>query len=418
MFILIEAVPQIIESFFLQFTNWDFLLLMIIVFLLVDQQYRRAESVRAAMFNTKPRRIWKDSIYAVILGLAGGLVGSILSILTGLPLSGSGNVFILVLFLAVVLMLINPRFICFAYAGGIISLSNIIFGFPVVNVYQILALVALLHLVESLLIYFSGHLGAVPTFFRNGSGSVAGGFTLQKFWPIPLVVLVTLGYPDAQGFVGSMPDWWPLIKPGVDYAPAGFALVSVVAGLGYGDLAVARSPYEKRKISALLLLLYSVILFILAVVAQHYYSLIWLAAIFSPAGHELVIYIGRRIELAGKPLYLPSEYGAKILDVMPGFAAWAAGLRSGDVIISMGNEQVLNHWDLKNVLENHSCPLEIEYLHGRGQVYLRELIDCPGGFEKLGLLLVSQISEKSYIDINSPGLLSGILTSIWRKTKR
>lgn len=415
---LINAVPEIIKSFLLQFTNFDFLLLMVIVVFLVNQQYKRAESIRAAMFNIEPGGNWKDTIYAVFLGLAGGLAGSILSVLAGLPLSGSGNVFILVLFIAVVLMLINPRFICFAYAGGVISLSNIIFGIPSVNVYQILALVALLHMVESLLIFFSGHLGAVPTFFKNSSGHITGGFTLQKFWPIPLVVLVALGHPGAPSFTGNMPDWWPLIKPGGDYPIAGFALISVVAGLGYGDLAIARTPYEKRKISAILLLMYSVILFAFAVLAQHYYPLVWLAAIFSPAGHELVIYIGRRIELAGKPLYTPSEYGARVLEVIPGSNAWEAGIRSGDIIISIGGERVYNHWDLKSIVEGYYCSTEIEYLHGRNQQFMRGLVNCSGRYKRLGVLLVSQASDKAYVDINPPGLLSGILSRFWSKNKR
>ncbi len=415
---LINMVLQILESYFVQFFEWEFVLLMAIVVFLVAMQYKKAESARAAMFGTKPAGYWKDTFFALLLGLAGGLTGSILGSLSGIPLSGSGNAFVLLLLIAAALMMINPRFICFAYAGGIISLSNIIFGVPSINVYQILALVALLHLIESLLIFFSGHLGAIPTFFRDRSGQVKGGFTLQKFWPIPLVVLFTVGYSDSQSLIGEMPAWWPLVKSGVEHPLNSFALVSVVAGLGYGDLAITHTPYEKRKISAVLLSLYSITLFLLAVFAQHFNLLIWVAALFSPLGHELVIHIGRKIEMAGKPRYLPSKRGARVLDVVPGSLAYSAGIRSGDILISVGRVFVYSHIDLNEVVQSLSGPIEVEFLHGKHQVFKRGLIDFHNTKKPLGLLLVSQINKSSSVEINAPGVLSGILSRYRGKNSR
>lgn len=420
MYLLTDVVPLVIKNYFLLFLDLEFLFLMAVVVALIALQYRRSESARASMYGIKTRRLWRDIIYAILLGLAGGLAGSILIILAGIPLAGSGNIFVLFLLIAALLMLINPRFICFAYAGGIISLVNLITGWPPVNIYQILALVALLHLVESLLIFFSGHLGAVPTFFRDDSGRVVGGFTLQKFWPIPLVALAVAGYPASHELLGSMPQWWPLIKPGAlsDQFNAGYALVSVVAGLGYGDLAIARTPWEKSRLSAIYLALYSFTLFVLAVQAQYFSFLAPVAALFSPLGHELIICIGKKTELAGKPAFAASSRGMRVLDVIPDSIAWNMGIRSGDVLMTVGGIPVCDRWGLKYALENIPGSLEIEFLQGPGQSYSRGLAFRPDLNRSLGVLVVPAENEMAYVDINSPGRLYRTVARLWKKIKR
>src|SRR5690606_41661119 len=85
---------------------------------------------------------------------------------------------------AIALMMVHPRFICSAYAGGILSVTHLLFGWPGLSVPAIMALVAVLHLVESLLILLHGPTGATPVYVRRPDGRVVGGFTMQKFWPI------------------------------------------------------------------------------------------------------------------------------------------------------------------------------------------------------------------------------------------
>ena len=429
LYLFTVAIPVVIERYFLLFLDIQFLLLMAVVTALVALQYRRSESVRASLFGVRTRRLWRDTISATLLGLAGGLLGSILIVLAGLPLTGSGMIFVVLLFLAAMLALISPRFICFAYAGGIICLLKIfadalqievLSGLLPINISQVLGLVALLHLVESILIFFSGHLGAVPTFFGDASGRPVGGFTLQKFWPIPLVALTVSGYSASPDLLGGMPPWWPLIKPG----PLGegmafqYALVSVVAGLGYGDLAIARTPQKKSRISAFYLALYSLILFLLAVWSQYNFWLAPLAALFSPLGHELVIYLGRRSELAGRPAFAPSARGLRVLDVIPGSTAWNMGLRSGDLIISLGGLPVYDRRGLQLAIDSLTGPLEVEFLQGPGQVYSRGLAFRKDTREPLGLLPVPGANEAGYVEVDSPGWLYRMLVRLKEKIKR
>ncbi|RYD07115.1 hypothetical protein N752_00605 [Desulforamulus aquiferis] len=141
---------------------------------------------------------------------AGGVIASYLMLVIGLTLSGSGLLYLWPL--AILLMLIDARFLCFAYAGGILAFSSLVFGWPNVSVPQVLGLVAILHMVEAFLIYVSGHQGAVPTFIKNTEGKVVGGFALQKFWPIPLTAWWWLGRLPCLTAVWVCPSGGPLSR--------------------------------------------------------------------------------------------------------------------------------------------------------------------------------------------------------------
>ena len=398
---------EIIPLMLARFVGVLFNPLFWVVVLLVGLQYRRMESMREIMFGFPKGRAWPHALMAVGFGLIGGLVGSMIMIFIGLTLTGSGLIYLWVV--AIVLMFINARFLCFAYAGGIVALSNLIFGFPQVHIPQLLALVAILHMVESFLILWSGHLAAVPAYFKHPGGKVVGGYTLQKFWPIPLVALMVTVGPALPETGVNMPDWWPMIKPALDVDPSklSYLLIPVVAGLGYGDLAVARNPREKSRLSALFLAGYSVVLLALALASAQSQFLLVVAILFSPLGHELIIYLGKQVEFNAKPIYVPRWEGLAMLDVYPDSPAWRAGLRSGDVVISVSGVPVNRAEHLVAAMElAGTWPVEMVYLSGEPPRYRRELLSTTGGVRGLGLLPVPQGDEEHYTDLNTASPLA------------
>ncbi|MQL53497.1 PDZ domain-containing protein [Desulfofundulus thermobenzoicus] len=375
-----------------------------VVVLLVALQYRRMARVKHNFFGIPAGGVWQDTLAAAGYGLLGGLLGSVLMVFIGLTLSGSGLIYLWPV--AILLMLINARFLCFAYAGGLLALTKLLFGFPELNIAQVLALVAVLHMVESMLILTSGHLGAVPAYFKTPGGRVVGGFTLQRFWPIPIVALAVVGPAAVQQGV-SMPDWWPLLKPEVSGNPADlvYTLIPVVAGLGYGDLAVSRRPGEKSRLSALFLGVYSLTLLLLAVLAQYHRPFALLAALFSPLGHEMVIYIGKRVEFQRSPLFVPPVRGVGVLDVVPDTPAWRAGIRSGDVVLSLNRWPVNSRAELQMLLPAAGMPVEVEFLHGPQQVFHRTVAFPGPAGRPFGLLAVPSGNEEEVMDLSTAGPL-------------
>ncbi|MFA5880915.1 MAG: PDZ domain-containing protein [Eubacteriales bacterium] len=391
---------QLWQAVFGSFLFW-------VVLALVAVQYRRIAKTRESFFGIKGNSVLIDIASATVYGIAGGIAGSFLLVLTGINLTGLGINYIWPL--ALLLMLINPRFLCFSYAGGIIALSNLLFGAPSVDVPQLMGLVAILHLVESLLINFSGHVGATPMFTKNASGQLVGGFTLQKFWPIPIVAIAFLSNPSDLALLPAMPDWWPLIK-----FDQGFALSAVgvlypfVAGLGYGDLVLAHTPVEKSKMSARNLSIYSLILLVLALLASRYGLFKYLAALFAPLGHEAVIYIGQDTELRGKPIFIPPAKGVRVLEAVPNTAVQKAGIKSGDVIYAINGEGVNSKRDIETIIWARPSLLEIEYISYTQKKWQRAFINLRLN-QPLGIIAVPEGDETMYTKINTRSLISRVI---------
>ncbi|MGL5513784.1 MAG: PDZ domain-containing protein, partial [Sporomusa sp.] len=279
---------------------FDFSFLLILA--LVSYQYWQMQKRQRQMFGVYNYTLTRQVLLAGLFGLIGGVIGSFLLTLVGVTLNQLGLNYIWPVALA--LMLINMRFLCFAYAGGLVALSHVLFGWPDVNVPQVLSLVAVLHMTESLLIAVSGGYSAMPLIIKKADGRLVGAFSLQNFWPLPLVILFAVAVPSGNNELGGMigmPEWWPLL-PLVQEAPAGsswvYVMAPVVAALGYSDMAIASLPQQRRWHSALNLAVYSIVLLVSSLLAAKYSWLAFFAALLSPVGHELLIQLENRREMA------------------------------------------------------------------------------------------------------------------------
>lgn len=379
-----------------------------VVLLFVAVQYRRIAKMRESLFGIRGNTVLRDTVSATIYGIIGGFVGSILLVLTGVNLVGLGIEYIWPL--ALFLMLINPRFLCFSYAGGIVALSKLFFGMPLsIDIPQLMGLVAILHLVESFLISVSGHVGATPIFIKNRSGQMVGGFTLQKFWPLPIVAAAFLPHSSGYSLLPPMPDWWPVIKLGQEFSLNTLGvLIPLVAGLGYGDLALAHTPVEKSKMSARNLSVFSLILLLLALLSSRFHLFEYLAALFAPLGHEAIIYIGQSTELKGKPLFIPPLRGVCVLEAVPNTAAQAAGIKSGDIIYAVNGMAVNNKRDIETVMWGRPTFLDIEYVTHTGKKWARTDLRLKP-FQPLGIIAVPEGDEIMYTDFSTRSIFSRFL---------
>lgn len=389
----------------------SFLFWVVLVFVAI--QYRRIAKTRENLFGIRGSSVLKDTAIATMYGIIGGILTSLLLVFTGINLSGVGIGYIWPL--ALILMLLNPRFLCFAYAGGVVALSKLIFGAPQVDIPQLMGLVAILHLVESLLISVTGHVGTTPIYTKNASGQLVGGFILQKFWPLPVVAVAFLTNSSGYTVLPSMPSWWPLIKfdHGFSFYAIGL-LVPFVAGLGYSDLALANTPVEKSKMSARNLSVFSLILLLLALLASRFHLFAYLAAIFAPLGHEAVIYFGKNTELKGKPIFVPPLRGVRILEAVPHTPGGRAGLKSGDVIYTVNGQAVSSKRDIETLTWTRPSMVEIEYITHARRKWQRAIIKLKP-HQSLGIITVPEGDELMYTDFTSQSLISHLFGKLVSK---
>lgn len=390
-----------------------------LVVVVIAFQTNRMAKMKSQFFHTPKEKIFKRTFQSALLGLAGGLISSILLVFLGVSVFEVGIEYLWLT--AIILLLFNQRFMCFAYAGGIIALSKYCFGLPQVNIPQLMALVAVLHLAESILILLNSYLKAMPIYTMNRERQLVGGFIMQNFWPLPLVALATTITPilsasaQAEGII-AMPSWWPLLPSEnlvhVPFTNVVYALVPVLAALGYSDLALTMTPKEKSRRSSLQLFTYSIILLLLAVLAAKIPPLAILAIVFAPLGHEFLIRFGQKREMEGDYIYTDQEPGAKVLDVLEGYPAEVSGLKSGDLIVGVDDSAITSLAEFKAWQFNPENAQKL--LVQRGNEKLSLTLKQGGD---LGIILVPERSGLNYLDFNSNSLLKRLLAKLKRKLK-
>jgi len=317
-------------------------------------QYRKTARMQAQLYGTPRRNPLGLTVLAGVEGLIVGLIGSYLMTFFGVSFTPDGGGLVWVLVTAFALMLLDARLMCFSYAGGLVSLSYLLLGYPKVSVPALMGLVAILHLMESLLIFLNGSAGATPVYLEQ-SGRPVGAFYLQRAWPVPVAILIlaVVSPLQASGGIG-MPDWWPLLRTSPEilaHPGAAFFIHALPAALGYSDLAVTVSPKAKTRRTALHLAAYSLVLLVLAIGATHFGVLVWVTALFSPLGHEAIVRLGSRQERRGRPYFVPVEGAVMVLDVIPRSLAHRLGLGPGWLITDINGQAVRGRDDLDQALE-------------------------------------------------------------------
>ncbi len=364
-----QILIDLLQVFFSTFMFTLIMPIFWIVVYLVFIQYRRIAGMEQRLFGRIINKVWTQMFTSLGLGVLGGFLASLILLLLGLSLEQIGLYFIWPV--ALILLLIHPRFLCFAYAGGIVGLA-VLLARAVATVYPelasysisgallkihlpaLLVLIGLLHLIEALLIYLGGHRGVTPLYYKHPGGEVVGGFSLQRFWPMPLVALMVTVVLQSEIAGVSMPEWWPLLKstiqPGIGESLQ-YLAVPVAAGLGYADLALSSTPREKSLFSSRYLAVYSLALLTIALGAEFYPLLVIPGVILAPLGHELLIVYGNNREMGRKPLYQADSRGVQVMMILPGSAAEQAGLKQGDMIQKVSGFPVHGFLELMSRVE-------------------------------------------------------------------
>lgn len=385
-----------------------------LVLALIAFQYRKSEKLERAFFGQARQPLLGRVLISTFFGIIGGLIGSLLLMGIGVSISFKWTRYVLLL--SLVLAFIDMRFICFAYSGGLLSIISLVFGWPPLDVASLLALVAVLHAVESILMLLSGHVNSFPVTVRQPSGRLIGGYSLQMFWPLPLLALVFV--PElAQETMGggiAMPHWWPLIRPAgaENLADLTLYMVPILAGLGYGELAITMTPKQKARRSAVGLLGYSAVLLGLAWLGSRYPVFLPLGAIFAPLGHELLIVVANQREQAGEPLFAHDGPGLMVMEVLPGGLAQKAGLRPGDIITTANGEPVDTIAQLRAIVQAE--PQVVLAVSRRGFLsHVALALPIDEGQQQLGILMVPDSTSSAYVETRFNSPLQKLLQKWW-----
>ncbi|WP_129596636.1 PDZ domain-containing protein [Anaerophilus nitritogenes] len=344
----------------------------LLIFILLGIQYQKIYKRRKKIIG-KSHSVQYMFFYAIGVGLLGGILGSILMIQFGTVINFMDYIYILPL--SIILMFIHPRYICFSYSGGLLALSSLILGFPSMDVSKVLEIIAILHLIESVLIYFDGDKEAIPILIEHEKYGIIGGYMMQRFWPIPMM----------------------------------FFPMCCVAALGYGDLALGDVPKKKCKESGKRLFVYSVSLLILAILSMNFYDIKFIAALFAPIGHEILIVYGQRKEKKKTPIFRNHSRGVSVLDLYKGGVGEKIGLQRGDIILSINGSVINDKNHIQEVLKYSCCDLYMKVMNLNGRIrnleYKQEKIEI----KNLDILVIPKNSSYVFDIDKEKGILKRLI---------
>jgi hypothetical protein len=407
-------------------TFWVFILI-------IAGLYRRTVAAQREMYGGRVKHSLLDLVTTSLLfGIIAGLFGNIIVTTVGIAF-GSQMCLVYVFFLSLLLLLINPRYICFSYSGGILSLVVLIsaaaanrgINFPIINfinslsfdVTSMMAIVGILHLIESILMWMDGGRGAVPVFMRKGK-KVVGAFVMQRFWIIPVLFIVIAAQTANVGQIFTTPVWWPFIKPASPDTISMntiFATMPLLGMLGYGDIAVTSTVHKKVNRSAVRLLAFSIILLILSVISSKIYAFKYIAALFAPLAHEALILFERKKENEGLPYYEYQEDGIVVLDTIPGTAADSMGMKPGEKIVNINNIRVNSIEDAEKILGEFPSFIWVEVEDKEKNRRVLEHKNYVEGVRGLGIITIPRdIEGVPYVE-EQQGLLIRSIKKLFKK---
>ncbi len=321
-------------------------------------QYKRQIALERKLFSSKLHSLSSAFYRSLGYGILGGIIAS--SLMVGMGIIFHPAEMWLVWLITLILALFHVRFLCLSYATGILGmLAGIIQWFDIatvswlmpfmeimkgIHIPSFIAIVAILHLVEAILIRIQMNKQATPLFIETKRGKLIGGYHIQSFWLLPLFLVVSTGM-NQQGLLFS-DSWWPLIG-----STTGFTLLPVPVMIGYTDLTTTYTPIEKSKSAYHYLLIYSILLLIMAFIAEYWLPFQFVAAIFAGLAHEGIRIIGKRKEKDRTPLYVHPKDGLTVLAVIPGSLAARMGLQIGEVIKKVNGDAVVSRRELYDALQ-------------------------------------------------------------------
>ncbi|WP_202079303.1 PDZ domain-containing protein [Caldalkalibacillus salinus] len=396
-----------------------------LLLLIICMQWKRQVDMERKLFSARLHTVSEGVLQSVFYGILGGLLAS--SAFIGLGVIFSMDTFIALWIVALVLMLFQVRYLCFAYSGAIVGLFALIAtwfpqGLEVtwlqplwtilldIHIPSLFAIVGILHLAEALLIYLNGANRATPVFIQSKRGRIVGAYHIQQIWFVP--VFAVFGASDG---LPSLFEGWPLLQTSVGWTS--YSLLLLPAVLGFSEQAISSTPQQKANTNAKYLFFYSMAL--LALVFGAVYLSEWflvLAALFSFLGHEAILFYSRWKEQEVAPTFVHTNDGLRILAVIPGTPAERMGLKIGELIYKVNGQRVHERKDLYEAMQSNMAFCKLEVIDEQSMIRFAKSSIYEEDHHQLGIILAPDEEVPFYMGRQDVSLGQLLRNRLLKKT--
>lgn len=380
--------------------------------LFVILQVRKQIYLERKMFHTRLHSLLGYTLQTTLWGVLAGFLASIILMFIGTMLTVETLMFLWLC--SLILVLFQVRFLCMAYASGILAICKGIAQFfpngeqmPYagwwieqlndISVSSLLILTGVLHLAEGSLMRIRKARLQSPVFLEGKRGKVVGGYHVQGLWPVPLLLIV----PGSAGF--DLP-WLPLLNGEAWSEGAQFLAFPVL--IGFSESIKSQLPETKVKVTSLVIGMYSVVMIGTAFLIHAIPSLTVLIGVLTIALHEGMILYSRYKEEQKPPFFVHSPYGMRILGVIPGAPAAEMGIEAGEVLCKVNGIQVVDKEQLHRALNQKSAFCKLEVMNHEGEIKFLQRAVYSGEHYQLGLILAPDDDAPGYVNMKQQSLLS------------
>lgn len=413
---MISAIAKELLSTLL--TDYKFFPIYIVIILIVKSKYDKHMDFQTNLYGETKFSMRQIIEETVLYGLITGVIMSMVIVSAGITISTNAfsYLFLILLFLS----LINIRFISFSYAAGILGIVSLIFRINNVNVPSLLVLTAILHISESLLIFYTADRSNIPVFLKQDN-KITGAYIIQRFWLVPLVFITFVVQNSGIATDGiHIYKWLDTIRP--DLVKAGVAALGLDCIIGiaaYSDIAIASQPKKRSRRTSLYTLVYGLVLLLFAIGSFKTVIFQVAGALFAIIGRELVYIKSHSEEKNGKPLFESVRRGMKIFDVLKGSHAEKMGIEKGETLLNVNGRDVQTEEGLKEALKDYPRFVWITTNTCDGKEKTYEYKSFPEGVGELGIIIVPREHEITYnVDNFENLIILKNLVARYRATRR
>ena len=368
--------------------------------LAVATSYKRIKKERSNHRVAIYKELYELKNY-LLFGLIAGLIGSLLSIAIGTPITMDW--IIIYEIVAILLLLIGYRFISPIFTFSLTTLILIgikmfgiefSFNFLPKGWYQpleqlqwvnsnlvtnVLFITLFLFGMSLIVIRKQADKKLTPWFLKTKRGKKIARYQLKPFWIIPLLIVI-----PGQSF-GAFFDWWPVFALGNQQYS--FFLLPVLVGMRI--TVHTQLPKEAIRLLVKDFFVLAILVGLTAIgsIWNIYAGLAGL--IILPLGGIFVLYRHRRRENNWTFLFGEANEGLKVIAVRPDTPAEKMNVIVGDTLISCNNQELETEDDFYQALSKNSVYCHLKVKGPDGELRLTETALYADSPHEIGIVLLS-----------------------------
>ena len=263
---------------------------------------------------------------------------------------------------------------------------------------------------------FDGSRGAIPVFTKK-EGKIVGGFSFNRYWPIPVAILMIFSNSIAgeDSIYLNASSWWPIINRTSLLGILGTVMIASIplyGILGYSNVTFTQEKKTKSLRCGATILIYGLSVALIAQVGVIGIVGEIIAIIYAPLAFELIMRYEYKVEKNGKLLYVSDDEGIMVLEVTPNSPAYEVGIKRGDKIIEINGQSIKSEGDIFKAARDSILKVPMKIKNDSGQVL--EYIIQPRN-KRLGLLLVPKMVKKEDMFEIRPDDLKNIIDELKNK---